>query len=751
MTYIKHLTTHRFTRLTALLIIFAIALRWFYPWDTTPNINIAQRPALNSARAATEWYVSPTGEQTNSGSIDSPWDLTYALGGAGGSIQPGDTVWLRGGTYTGFFNTSVLEGTADAPIIIKQYHGEQATIDGHLQVGGEYLWLWGFEVTNSGTAGRSDTVRPIGLDARNNGKDVRFINMVIHDAYATGVGFWSAIDGGEMYGNIIYNNGYNGQDHGIYTQNRYGEKYYRENMTFNNTGYGVQAYGSGAAYLDNFNFEGNAAWNAGLLDGSGESDIFIGGGNPVVDAQVTENFTYSNWTTGNVGLRLGYSSGTNTSATVRNNYLGSNRPIQIQKPFDSLILQNNTIVGKNYGISVESYVDPPSTPNLSTFFGSTAAGDIDNNTYHALDDTPLYIHYNNTNYTLAQWQEKMGFDMNSTHTNGKPANSVFVRPNSYDSNMAHVIVYNWEGLDSVNVDLSSIMSVNDSYEIRAAQDYYGPLAAEGRYQGGNISLSMTGYDVSTPVNTAFSKPPSTFPEFGAFVVTRTPAIYHTITPTVTGQGSLSISSPTQVLGGDDLSITATPSQGWHIKEIKVDGISQGSVSSYTFSNVSSSHTIEAVFEQDSSSSNNDDNSNNNSGSPPKAGMTPPGTGTVSSSSLPSSSQSSSSSIPTTENTPPTTQTEAVTEAITKSVAPKGLVSNITEISSVISLPPAITNIASTVIDTLDPVIDTTAKAIDKIIPNTTLPKPLAQALALLARAILWKIIFLIRIPLYLMS
>src|SRR5690349_4287573 len=47
----------------------------------------------------TDWYVSPTGLVGNTGAIGSPWDLASALTGHSGSIQPGDTVWLRGGNY----------------------------------------------------------------------------------------------------------------------------------------------------------------------------------------------------------------------------------------------------------------------------------------------------------------------------------------------------------------------------------------------------------------------------------------------------------------------------------------------------------------------------------------------------------------------------------------------------------------------------------------------------------------------------
>ncbi|HEX6533097.1 MAG TPA: hypothetical protein VF041_00785, partial [Gemmatimonadaceae bacterium] len=43
------------------------------------------------------WFVSPTGTSGASGAATSPWSLAFALGGANGKIQPGDTVWLRGG------------------------------------------------------------------------------------------------------------------------------------------------------------------------------------------------------------------------------------------------------------------------------------------------------------------------------------------------------------------------------------------------------------------------------------------------------------------------------------------------------------------------------------------------------------------------------------------------------------------------------------------------------------------------------
>ncbi len=47
---------------------------------------------------------------------------------------------------------------------------------------------------------------------------------------------------------------------------------------------------------------------------------------------------------------------------------------------------------------------------------------------------------------------------------------------------------------------------------------------------------------------------------------------------------------------ESMTFTVSPSQGYKIKDVKVDGVSVGAVSTYTFYNITSDHTIEAVFE-----------------------------------------------------------------------------------------------------------------------------------------------------------
>jgi hypothetical protein len=75
------------------------------------------------------FYVAPNGSPSGTGSISSPWDLQTALNKPS-SIVSGATIYLRGGTYSGKYVSS-LTGTASTPITVKSFPGEWAIIDGY--------------------------------------------------------------------------------------------------------------------------------------------------------------------------------------------------------------------------------------------------------------------------------------------------------------------------------------------------------------------------------------------------------------------------------------------------------------------------------------------------------------------------------------------------------------------------------------------------------------------------------------------
>ena len=177
---------------------------------------------LMLSRAAPEHFVSADGKPDNAGTKESPWDLATALSGAK-KIEPGATIWIRGGTYSGKFQVK-LAGSEAAPIQVRGAEGERATI---LNCGltvaepSTHLILRDLEIAGDlptakrvtdetgswpkGMAGSS------GLEIHS-GKGCKFINLVIHDNVLGGVGWWVGSTESEMHGCVIYNNGWKAPD-----------------------------------------------------------------------------------------------------------------------------------------------------------------------------------------------------------------------------------------------------------------------------------------------------------------------------------------------------------------------------------------------------------------------------------------------------------------------------------------------------------------------------------------------------------
>ena len=71
--------------------------------------------------------------------------------------------------------------------------------------------------------------------------------------------------------------------------------------------------------------------------------------------------------------------------------------------------------------------------------------------------------------------------------------------------------------------------------------------------------------------------------------------YYTIKATAGTGGSISPSGSVSVREGRDQTFTITPDKGYAGSNVKIDGKSIGAVKSYTFENVSRTHTIEVIF------------------------------------------------------------------------------------------------------------------------------------------------------------
>jgi hypothetical protein len=430
------------------------------------------------ARAATEWYVAPgISSGSGTGSQSSPWNIQFALSGANSAVKPGDTVWLRGGTYTGCVNAN-LNGTAAAPIWVKQYPNERAKLDTGsvcpevlLNISGSYTNYMGFEVTNSYTgwpAGGNYGGFPSGVSI-NTSSNIKLINLIVHDMNGQGIGAWTENNTAEIYGSIIYYNGQTDHDHGVYLQNLNGTKRVVDNFIFHQASHGTHGYGSTDAYIDNLHFEGNTAFNNGLLGPNEPSRNFLLGG-----LVVAKNLTFNNNNTyfpqsiyQGDAINLGYSAGC-TNAAVNNNYsYGSDVNI--------INCQTNSFAGNQFYAREFAGFNPSSYPG---------------NTFQAAIPAP------------------------------KPTtNKVVVRPNQYESGRANITIYNWQNQTSVSVPVSGILNSGDTYQLRNVQDYFSDIIT-GIYNGsGNISVPMTGRTIAKPLK--YNAPASSFPEFGGFVLIKT--------------------------------------------------------------------------------------------------------------------------------------------------------------------------------------------------------------------------------------
>ncbi len=302
---------------------------------------------------AADWYAAVDGKPEGAGTKDSPWDLQSALEGKQ-KIAPGDTLWLLPGTYkypdrkqgsSGY--VVKLAGQKDKPIHVRALPGQRTIIDGGLsvQAPSTWLWIWDLEIIVSENFTMPRRVeepgshpqsynRPWGGLSVYSGEGCKFIHLLIHDN-AQGVSWWKGSTNSELYGAIIYDNGWSAPDrghgHAIYTQNQDGVKTIAECILTGGFSYTMHAYGSSQAYVDNYLIEGNVAYNGGTF--------LVGGGRPSRNIRVLRNFLY------NINMQIGYTAKENEDCQVRDNVI-LNGNLSINR-YKQVVEQGNIVVGKN--------------------------------------------------------------------------------------------------------------------------------------------------------------------------------------------------------------------------------------------------------------------------------------------------------------------------------------------------------------------------------------------------------------------
>ncbi|RMH70467.1 MAG: hypothetical protein D6675_09245, partial [Gemmatimonadetes bacterium] len=75
--------------------------------------------------------------------------------------------------------------------------------------------------------------------------------------------------------------------------------------------------------------------------------------------------------------------------------------------------------------------------------------------------------------------------------NGKPTGTqIFKRVNKYEPDRIHLIVYNWDHLDRVTVDLDTLLAPGDTYRVVNVVDFFGDPVVEGIAENSTITLPM---------------------------------------------------------------------------------------------------------------------------------------------------------------------------------------------------------------------------------------------------------------------
>ena len=411
--------------------------------DLEGDLPITPPPSCTLITVPTpDWIVAPNGSARGAGTLTDPLSLEHALS-AQGPVQPGDRVELKGGTYEGHY-LSQVEGTAAAPIVFAASRGERVILDSNVAgdsddgftIEGRWTEFHGLEITNSST---DRPTKPGGVGIY--GPDTKLINSAIHDTLQ-GISFWTPAVNSELYGNVIYNNGFEGSTrghgHAIYTQNLQGTKRIANNIIFFGFAYGIHAYTEGGS-IQGFDIENNVWFRSGASR-PGESQTgtsegcLVGGLQPVARTRLIGNHSWGPGTQARNTLVGWGGQVQNEDITFLNNYFVGR--VQAQGMWQSGTLENNVFHSEINGI------DPADYPN-NTFSTELPTG-----------------------------------------------TKVVVQKNKYDLGRLDLFIYNWSNQNSVSVDLSAYLSEDSPFEVYSVFDLWGTPVLSGVYTSASIDIPM---------------------------------------------------------------------------------------------------------------------------------------------------------------------------------------------------------------------------------------------------------------------
>jgi hypothetical protein len=479
------------------------------PADPVTPRPVADYSADAPARAR-DFFVSPDGSALGDGSFAKPWDLATALAGPA-VVTPGSTIWLRGGTYAdgsyfGHGYLSTLTGAPEAPIVVRQYPGEHATITKFLTIQGADTWYWGFEVMHP----PPHVGYAFGIN--NHGPRTKLINVVVHDASGSGIVIGPQATDAEVYGSIVYNNGRTDKfDHGIYCQSN-SSLSLRDNIVFTNWAVGIHCYvepehGPDAA-LQNISVSGNVAFDNSVW-GVAREDILVGGERPASGITIDRNYTYRSTPSAAPIADIGYNFLVNQDVVLTNNYFVGGW-LHVGR-WTAATVTGNTLFDFTTG-------------PLLWLRGAASGQTWSDNTFFGDSAVLAWRYDSNAVTTFDEWLELTALSEPGAYAGPMPTDAaVVLRPNAYEQGRANIIVYDWPARGSGGVDVADILRPGDCYVVRNAQDFYGAPVASGIYTHRVIQLPMVRVIPPAPLGASTTSAAPSGPTFNVFVLmTATP-------------------------------------------------------------------------------------------------------------------------------------------------------------------------------------------------------------------------------------
>jgi len=434
--------------------------------SASASVNITAPAAVNG----TAFYVSTTGNDSNPGSISSPW---RTIQHAASTVPPGATVYVRGGVYSESVNITVSGSAAAGPVVFQSYPGETAVVDGtgltpstsDTQgliniVNGNFITIEGFEIRNYTTSNANAI--PAGIWVTGSGSNVQLLNNLVHDITTTseksgnafGIAVYgsgsTSIDSITINGNQVYNLR-TGNSESVNVDGNVTNFVINNNVIHDNDNIGIDVIGfEGVAPSPSVDFArngtviANTIYNISAINNPGEGNqydadgIYVDGGSNVLiernlvfncDLNIEAASEHSGHVSSFITIRnnlvyhgnsVGISIGGNASnvggsdhITIVNNTLFENDTkntgsgeFQIQYYATNNVFENNIVYATSQGLFINNYTNSEPSPVSADY----------NIYFSSLSSTSADFLWNGTDHTgFAAYQSAAAQDSHSQY------------------------------------------------------------------------------------------------------------------------------------------------------------------------------------------------------------------------------------------------------------------------------------------------------------------------------------------------